>query len=251
MDLLLYIIIFSLVGGLASLSLASTLLVNARIARVFARYAMPFAAGALLATVFLDLFIDGLESNDAEPVMIAALLGIVLFFFAERFIRWFHHHHTHDKEGDPAIPLLITGDIVHNSLDGIAIAAAFLISIPAGIVTTLAVAAHELPKEVGQFGAMLGKGMSRGKVLFWNILASLSAVAAAVLTYFIGTSEALPLGAIFGLSAGFLLYVALSDIIPTLHENHNKKHLFDWQPLLLLAGIALVAVATWLVHGLE
>jgi zinc and cadmium transporter len=250
MSLLSYIIVFSLVGGLASLSLASSLLINAKVAEVFARYAMPFAAGALLATVFLDLFIDGLETNKAEPVMIAALVGIVLFFIAERFIRWFHHHHQHGEEADPAIPLLITGDIVHNTLDGVAIAAAFLISIPAGIVTTVAVAAHELPKEVGQFGAMLGKGMSRGKVLFWNIVASLSAVVAAVLTYFLGSSQTLPLGAIFGLSAGFLLYIALSDIIPSLHENSHKKHVFDWQPLLLLAGIGLVALATWLVHGL-
>ena len=83
-----------------------------------------------------------------------------------------------------------------------------------------------------------------------NILSSLAATAAAIATYFLGQNTELPLGVIFGLSAGFLLYVALSDIIPTLHENHNKKKLFDWQPLLLLAGVATVVIASYLTHGI-
>lgn len=92
--------------------------------------------------------------------------------------------------------------------------------------------------------------MKRGKVLLVNILSSLIATAAAIVTYFLGQSDTLPMGVVFGLSAGFLLYVALSDIIPSLHESHNKKRLFDWQPLLLLAGVASVAIATHLVHAI-
>ena len=248
-NLLMYIIIFSLIGGLLSLSLAAALLINKKVAARFASLGMPFAAGALLAAVFLDLLPEGAELGDPETLFISALAGILLFFLAERFIRWFHHHHQHESK-DPAVPLLIIGDTIHNTLDGVAIAAAFLISIPTGIVTTLAVAAHEIPQEVGEFGALLGKGMSRRKVLLANILSSLAATAAAIATYFLGQNTELPLGVIFGLSAGFLLYVALSDIIPTLHENHNKKKLFDWQPLLLLAGVATVAVASYLTHGI-
>ena len=248
MDLLTYIIIFSLIGGVLSLSLASLLLVNKRVAQKFASFGMPFAAGALLAAVFLDLFIEGAEHGDAEPMFMAALIGILLFFFAERFIRWFHHHHQHEGR-DPGVPLLIIGDTVHNILDGIAIAAAFLVSIPTGIVTTLAVAAHEIPQEIGEFGALLGKGMRRRNVFFVNILSSLVATAAAVITYFIGQSETLPMGVIFGLSAGFLLYVALSDIIPSLHESHDKKKLLNWQPALLLLGVCTVAIVSHLVHG--
>ncbi len=248
-NLLTYIIVFSLLGGLASLSLAAALLINKKVAKKFASLGMPFAAGALLAAVFLDLLPEGAELGDPETLFVSALAGILLFFFAERFIRWFHHHHQHESK-DPAVPLLIIGDTIHNTLDGIAIAAAFLISIPTGIVTTLAVAAHEIPQEVGEFGALLGKGMSRRKVLLANILSSLAATAAAIATYFLGQNTELPLGVIFGLSAGFLLYVALSDIIPTLHENHNKKKLFDWQPLLLLAGVATVAIASYLTHGI-
>ncbi len=251
MDTLTYIVAFSLIGGIVSLSLASLLLINKKIAKKFAVYGMPFAAGALLGAVFFDLLPEGVEHGDAEVLFTSALAGILLFFLAERFIRWFHHHHQHDndKRKDPGIPLLIAGDTVHNILDGVAIAAAFLISIPTGIITTLAVAAHEIPQEVGEFGALLGKGMKRGRVFLVNIISSLIATIAAVITYFIGQSEALPLGVIFGLSAGFLLYVALSDIIPTLHESHDKKKLFNWQPVLLLAGVAIVGFATQLAHS--
>ncbi|MES2630407.1 MAG: ZIP family metal transporter [Patescibacteria group bacterium] len=245
-----YIIVFSLLGGVASLFLASLLLVNKKVASKFAAYAMPFAAGALLAAVFLDLLIEGVEVDSAEIIFMSALVGIILFFMAERFIRWFHHHHQHGK-GEPTIPLLIIGDTVHNILDGVAIAAAFMVSIPTGIVTTLAVAAHEIPQEVGEFGALLNKGMPRRRVFFFNILSSLVATAAAVVTYFVGQSEVLPLGVIFGLSAGFLLYVALSDIIPSIHESDKKKNLLDWQPILLVAGVVAVWLATYLAHGFE
>jgi zinc and cadmium transporter len=248
MDVLTYIIVFSLVGGLLSLSLASLLLINKRGAKTFARYGMPFAAGALLAAVFIDLLPEGVEHGESEQLFIAALVGILLFFFAERFIRWFHHHHQHEQK-DPGVPLLIIGDTVHNILDGIAIAAAFLVSIPTGIVTTLAVAAHEIPQEIGEFGALLGKGMKRSRVFLVNILSSLVATGAAISTYFIGQSDALPMGIIFGISAGFLLYVALSDIIPSLHEGHTKKKLLDWQPFFLLLGVGVVALAAELTHA--
>jgi zinc and cadmium transporter len=247
-NILSYIIIFSLIGGLLSLSLAMVLLLNKKLSQSFAKHAMPFAAGALLAAVFLDLFAEGLEHNSPDIIMMSALAGILLFFMAERFIRWFHHHHQHGQKS-PAVPLLIIGDTVHNLLDGVAIAAAFMISIPTGIVTTLAVAAHEIPQEVGEFGMLLSKGMSRRRVIMVNIFSSLVATAAAIATYFIGQTEALPLGIVFGLSAGFLLYVALSDIIPSLHENHNKKTLFDWEPVFLLLGVVVVGVAGHLVHG--
>jgi len=224
------------------------LLLNKKLSQSFAKHAMPFAAGALLAAVFLDLFAEGLEHNSPDTVMMSALAGILLFFMAERFIRWFHHHHQHGEKS-PAVPLLIIGDTVHNLLDGVAIAAAFMISIPTGIITTLAVAAHEIPQEVGEFGILLSKGMSRRRVIMVNIFSSLVATAAAIATYFIGQTETLPLGIIFGLSAGFLLYVALSDIIPSLHENHNKKTLFNWEPVFLLLGVAVVGVTGHLVHG--
>ena len=250
MDLFWYIVIFSFIGGVLSLTFAALLLINKRVATTFAHYAMPFAAGALLAAVFFDLFPEGAEHGDVEVLFTATLAGIVLFFFAERFIKWFHHHHQHDGDKkDASVALIIVGDSIHNILDGVAIAAAFMVSIPTGIVTTLAVAAHEIPQEIGIFGVLLNKGMRRGKVLFVNILISLTAVAAAIATYLAGSGDALPMDVIFGLSAGFLLYVALSDIIPSLHESREPARAFKLQPFLLLAGVAVVWVATVLAHS--
>ena len=242
------VIFYSLVGGLFSLIGGFLILSNKKLARVLEAYGLPFAAGALLAAVFLDLLTDGVEEASAQTVMASALAGIFLFFFAERFLRWFHHHHSHESK-DPSIPLIVAGDTLHNALDGVAIAAAFLISVPTGIVTTLAIAAHEIPQEIGDFGLLLSKGMKPAKVLWVNIASSLSTTIMAVLTFALGSSSSLPTGVLLGLSAGFLLYIALSDIIPTIHEKTSNKRLFDLQPFLMILGAVLVAVTIQLAHN--
>lgn len=243
MSLFGYILLFSFLGGVLSLTAAALLLFSKKSADNMAYYATPFAAGALLAAVFLDLFKEGVADADANSVFVAALIGILLFFFAERFLRWFHHHHQHGSS-DPRVPLIIAGDTVHNALDGVAIAASFLVSIPVGIVTTIAIAAHEIPQEIGDFGLLLKKGVSRRNVLIINLLSAFATVLAAAITYQLGSSEKLPLGILLGLSAGFLLYIAMSDIIPELHEEQDHKNkLFDWQPIMLVLGVAVVAVS--------
>jgi zinc and cadmium transporter len=243
-----HIIFFSLIGGVFSLLGGLLLLSRRQLADRMAKYATPFAAGALLSAVFLDLLRDGVEESSADTVLTAALIGIIVFFFAEHFLHWFHHHHQHEHR-DPATNLIIIGDTVHNALDGIAIAAAFLVSVPTGIVTTIAVAAHEIPQEVGDFGLLLAKGMSRAKVLVANVLSALATVVAAVLTFALGSEEQLPLGLLIGLSAGFLLYIAASDIIPDLHERSSKDKFWDVQPLLLVLGAVVVAVSITVAHG--
>lgn len=224
------------------------LLRSKKSARQLAKYATPFAGGALLAAVFLDLLKEGVEIGDAETVLLAALIGMVVFFLAEGFLTWFHHHHSHDDKKDPATWLIIVGDTVHNALDGVAIAAAFLVSVPTGIVTTIAVAAHEIPQEIGDFGLLLSKGMRRRSVLLVNLLSAVATVFFAVMTYLIGSEDGLPVGALLGLSAGFLLYIAASDVIPSIHENHTKKRMFDIQALLLLAGVLSVGIITTVSH---
>lgn len=246
-----HVILFSLIGGVFSLIGGLILLSRRRWAEGLSKYAMPFAAGALLAAVFLDLLHEGVEEFEPGTVLMACLAGVVLFFLAERFLRWFHHHHNQDPHShkDAQLSLIITGDIVHNVLDGVAIAAAFLISVPTGIVTTIAVAAHEIPQEIGDFGLMLAKGMRRRRVLLVNVLSALATVAAAVVTFMLGSEEALPLGVLIGLSAGFLLYIATSDIIPEIHEHAPKTKLWDWQPALLIVGVLVVGAAIELSHG--
>ncbi|OGL29503.1 hypothetical protein A3D14_03800 [Candidatus Saccharibacteria bacterium RIFCSPHIGHO2_02_FULL_47_12] len=300
----LLVIFYSLIGGVFSLLGGLLMLSRKKLAELLADYATPFAAGALLAAVFMDLLKEGLEVSSSDTVLLASLVGLVAFFFAERFLHWFHHHHQHDLQtaklvsgrspkhrlafgaatvfrlrfsrtvpfvrlapilsektmpasksegrahhiGDPTTSLIIIGDTVHNALDGVAIAAAFLISVPTGIVTTIAVAAHEIPQEVGDFGLLLARGVSRAKVLLVNIMSALATTLLAVITFTLGSEDRLPLGWLIGISAGFLLYIATSDIIPEIHEKAKTKRLFELQPILLLVGVVVVSVVIQLAH---
>lgn len=246
-----HIIIFSLLGGVISLLGGVILLSKKSWADKLALYATPFAAGALLAAVFLDLLHEGVSVARPYTVLLSALVGMVVFFFAERFLRWFHHHHEHEEleqKTDPTAALVIAGDTLHNALDGVVIAASFLISVPTGIITTLAVAAHEIPQEIGDFGLLLKKGMSRRNVLLVNVFSALATVAAAVITFWLGSDDKLPIGVLLGLSAGFLLYIAASDIIPTIHEHTKSKGFLDPRPFLLLLGVVVVGLTINLAH---
>lgn len=242
------VIFWSLIGGVFSLIGGALLLKSKKSAQTLAKYATPFAAGALLAAVFLDLLKEGIESAEADQVLLWTMAGVVIFFFAERFLHWFHHHHQDRGHSDPTTSLIVVGDTIHNALDGVAIAASFLISVPTGIVTTLAVAAHEIPQEIGDFGLLLHKGMKRSKVLWVNIASALATTIAAVITFAVGNQDKLPLGFLLGISAGFLLYIAMSDVIPDIHEHSPKHRFFDWQPFMLLLGALLVGIAIQVSH---
>lgn len=249
-----HVIFFSLVGGLFSLIGGALLLSREKTALALAKYATPFAAGALVAAVFMDLLLDGLEEAHAKTLLLSTVIGVVLFYLMERFIHWFHHHHRADEgkfvseHNDSTLPLIIAGDTIHNALDGVAIAASFLISVPTGIVTTIAVAAHEIPQEIGDFGLMLHKGLSRKKALLVNALSALATTIMAILTFAVGSAEKLPMGVLIGLSAGFLLYIAMSDIIPELHKHDKGRKFVDWQPLMLILGIVTVILAVQIAH---
>lgn len=242
-----HIIFYSLIGGVFSLLAGLLMLSHKKIASSLAAYATPFSAGALLAAVFLDLLKDGLEEASVDQVLMATLVGVLIFFLAERFLRWFHHHHQHGSH-DPSISLIVAGDTVHNAMDGVAIAAAFLISVPTGIVTTLAVAAHEIPQEIGDFGLLLAKGMRRKRVLLINLFSALATTAMALLTFALGSADRLPIGVLLGISAGFLLYIAMSDLIPTIHESSSPKKIIDRQPFLLVLGVLTVWLAIHFAH---
>lgn len=248
------VIFYSLIGGLFSLVGGILLLSREKSAKSLAQYATPFAAGALIAAVFMDLILEGIEEAAPYTVMLSVVIGIVLFYLLERFIHWFHHHHSDEESKtvsdhhDGSLPLIIVGDTIHNALDGVAIAASFLVSVPTGIITTVAVALHEIPQEIGDFGLMLHKGMSRKKVLLVNALSALATTVMAVLTFAVGSTERLPMGVLIGLSAGFLLYIAMSDVIPELHKHDRGSRFIHWQPVLMILGIIVVTLAVHLAH---
>jgi len=243
------VIFFSLIGGVVSLTGGVLLLANKKRARTLVKYATPFAAGALLAAAFVDLLGEASHVGDAEKALVGALLGIVGFFILERFLHWFHHHHEDENNSktDANTSLIIIGDTVHNFIDGIAIAAAFLVSVPTGIVATLAVAAHEIPQEIGDFGLLLKKGMSRKNVIIANILSALATTVAAILFFTLGDQISLPLDIILGVVAGFFIYIAVSDIIPSIHKNEEKM-IAGPQTIMLLVGVIVVSLVTTQLH---
>lgn len=243
------VVFFSLIGGVFSLIGGVLLLTRKGNAKLLAEYATPFAAGALLAAAFLDLLHEGIEQGDAETVLSWALGGLIMFFLLESLLTWFHHHHEHkDKKIDPTVSLVVVGDTVHNFIDGAAIAAAFLVSVPTGIVTTIAIAAHEIPQEIGDFGLMLKKGMNRKQVLTVNIISALATTVAAILFFQLGKDNEPLIVALLGLTAGFFIYIAVSDIIPSIHDSKSKKSL-NIKSLLLVFGVVFVALVTKLAHG--
>lgn len=243
------VIFWSLVGGLFSIIGGAGLLVNRKIADKIGTLLTPFAAGGLLGAAFFDLLPEAVEQNAEGAAFRWVVVGIVAFFIFEQYLHWFHHHHEHsDKQyKSPTAPFIIIGDTLHNAIDGIAIGAGFVINPALGIVTAVAVAAHEIPQEIGDFSIMLKSGMARRRVLLWNAVSSLATLITALYTFWLGNNTSLPLGAILGLSAGLFIYIAASDLIPTIHEEH-KGTLVKFPVILLILGVLIVAVATDAAH---
>lgn len=243
------VIIAALAGGVVSLIGGLYLLYGRLGVQKLQRFAVPFAAGALLAASFIDLLPEALEMDESRLVLLTVLGGFIGFFLLERFLRWFHHHHEHPGEGRQGAtkPLIIIGDTLHNFIDGLAIGVAFLVSPATGIITTVAVAAHEIPQEIGDFGLLLSKGMAKKRIVIVNIISALATVAGAALAF--GLGDALPVSeaALLAITAGFFIYIAASDIIPTIHAEQRAKTA-NIQAIVLLIGILFVGVTTTLAH---
>ena len=168
------------------------------------------------------------------------------FFFAERFIQLFHFHHGHGEKTSTVLVLI--GDGVHNFIDGVAIAAAFLTSIPLGITTSLAVAAHEIPQEIADMGALLSNKLSKSRALLYNFLSALTALAGALLSFFLASLIEPYLYIFLAVTAGFFIYISASDLIPQLHEEYRGNRKFS-HIFIFLLGIIFVFVFTKIFEG--
>jgi len=248
----------STAGALLSLIGGIFLLYGKRTNRWLQWLAIPLAAGALLAAVFFDLIPEALAEGDAEMVMRAALIGFLLFFVLERGIGWFHHHHHHKAGKKPRLlpkrhhnkSLIIVGDSLHNFIDGLAIGAAFLVSPATGMIMAAAVALHEIPQEIGDFGLLLKRGMKKRSVLIVNLVSSLLTVIGASLVFGLGDLFEGTHSLILGFTAGCFLYIAASDIIPTLH-NEPSRRLASIQAGVLLISVVTVGWLTEAIHELD
>lgn len=248
MPLLGYIILFSFIGSIVSLIGGMTLLIRQKFTITVSHYLSSFAAGALLGTAFFDLLPEAAEAVTGESdIFLWVIIGLLAFFLLERFI---HHHDqgNHPQDHKAVVPMIVAGDTIHNFIDGVAIAAAFLINIPLGIITALAVAIHEIPQEIGDFGLLIHKGVSRQRIIFINFFSAAAAMLGAILTYFVKDSIEGILPVVLSLTAGFFIYIAVANLIPEIHNNENKK-IALWETFMLLLGVGAVWAMISLLEG--
>ncbi len=243
--MLVWIMGFSVAASIgAVLGAAVILLFPATTRKTLIPSLISYAAGALMAAAFLGMIPSAVEQSSVRPVMATVLGGVVLFFVLEKIVLWRHCHDEHCEVHSRAASLILIGDAFHNFVDGLVIASAFLVSVPLGIATSLAVIAHEVPQEVGDFAILLDSGYSRTKALVLNTLSASTTLPGALLGYFWldQLREFIPM--ILGLSAASFIYIAIADLIPELHRQVSPAVSFR-QFVLLLAGIGtIVAMQT-------
>ncbi len=237
-----WIIAFSILGSVGAIAGAALLLLFPEgTRRTLLPCLLSYATGTLLGAAFLGMIPNALQQ--ATPIAISGtvLVGIVLFFVLEKIVIWRHCHDTECEVHSSAGPLILIGDAFHNFVDGFVIAAAFLTSVPLGIAASLAVIAHEIPQEVGDFAILLENGYSRTRALILNSLSSLTTLPGAVIAYFFlgATREAVPF--ILALSAASFIYIAIADLVPSLHRQTGLKAAL-MQFVLMLAGIGTIAI---------
>lgn len=258
------IVFFTALGGVLSASVAGLfLLMPAGMRSRVLPHMVSFATGALLGAALLALVphaVEGVGLEHVHQIGIALVVGIGVFFVLEKFLLWRHCHvedcDTHDVASDHAHDasrrqatgaLVLVGDALHNSLDGVLIGAAFLTDWHLGVVTALAIMAHEIPQEVGNFAVLLHAGMARGRALFWNLASSLTSVLGGVVAWYALRDALQLLPYALAIAAASMLYVAVADLIPGLHRRTDARAGVA-QVLLIGAGIAVVAFAESQAH---
>ncbi len=264
---LLAIIIACVAGGIASCAVAAIAL-WAKLQSIERWVA--FAVGAMLTVVFLDILPHALSDGVVPSSLMAWVLGgILFFFFLEKLVIWrhshgdltpppadgsaasdphhsHHHHHHHHAHGHAhehdrgrSGLMVLIGDSLHNATDGVVIAAAFLADFKLGVVTSIAVIAHEIPQEVSDFFVLLHSGYSRKKAFLYNIVSSMAMVVGGVVAYFALDQARAYVTPVLAFAASSMLYVAVADLIPTLHRRFSIK---DTAQQMLMIGLGVLAV---------
>lgn len=258
MSTLSWILLMALIGGGLSVTVAAALAFSARTS--FVPMLISYAIGALLGAAFLEVLPHAvIASGDAGTVGATILGGILGFFVLEKLVLWRHCHiescegherHAHENHGHDygrSGLLILVGDTFHNFVDGVLIAAAFMEDVRLGIITAVAIIAHEIPQEVGDFLILLHSGYSRQRALAFNLLSSLATVVGGMLAWFTLSAAQGLVPVMLSLATASMIYVAVADLIPGLHKRPEIGATVQ-QVALILLGIATIVVADLLVE---
>lgn len=222
-------------------------------------FLISFAAGTLLGAGFLSILPEAIEhatehGAELKPIFFAVIIGFLVFFIFEKTLVWYH---CHDNNGycelhrSQSAPLILFGDAIHNFIDGIVIGLAFLVDSSLGIVTTIAVAVHEIPQEIGDFSILLHSNYSKGRALLFNFLVATTTIFGAVFAYFVAGLIALdtliPLA--LGFVAGGFIYIAGVDLIPEIHKDSRLGHSIAAIALFLFGIFIIYLTGVLLPHG--
>ncbi len=250
MTILAWILVTTLVGALLSVFGAAAVALWSTPKRV--PTLISYAVGALLGAVFLEILPHALESADSIHRLTATVLaGILAFFVLEKLVLWRHCHieecEAHDRHHEPhdhgrSGLMILVGDTFHNFVDGILIAAAFLTDVRLGLVTAMAIIAHEIPQEVGDFLILLNSGYSRARALAFNLLSSFATLVGGLLAYFALQSLQSLISPLLALAAASMIYVAVADLIPGLHRRPALRETLEQVLLIGLGILSIVAV---------
>lgn len=235
-----YITIFSMLGSACSVGFAAVvLLLRSNRGPLLTSLLIPYAIGTLLGAAFLGMIPEVVRRLPPQAALGSVLAGIVAFFVLEKLTLWRHCHEQPCEVHSQAGTLILVGDSFHNFVDGVAIAVAFAGSIPLGIATSVAVIAHEVPQEVGDFAILLESGYSGSRALLLNGLSSLATLPGAVLTYFLLPLIGSIVPYLLALSAASFVYIALADLVPGRRSTGGLKSLI-LKLALIAAGIATI-----------
>ncbi|MBT4120585.1 MAG: ZIP family metal transporter [Candidatus Magasanikbacteria bacterium] len=234
------VILISIISLIAIFALS----IKTEILKKFLLYMVSFSTGALLADAIIHLLPEAVEraGEFTFKISLFVLTGILFSFIVEKFIHWRHCHHTeHVHEHiHPFASMNLFGDGVHNFIDGLIIGASYLVSIPVGLATTIAVILHEIPQEIGDFGVLLHGGFSKKKAILMNFLTALTAVIGTILALIVGLKVQGLTDFLVPFAAGSFIYIAGADLIPELHKETNTKKSF-LQLIAFVLGIAIIA----------
>lgn len=238
----LYSIISVLIVSIISLIGVITLCISDRLLRKILLFLVSFAAGSLFGGAFIHLIPKAMEGGCSTCAAVYVLLGILIFFMLEKFIHWRHCHiPTSEHHPHPVGMMNLIGDGLHNFIDGLVIGGSYIVSIPLGFTTTIAIILHEVPQEMGDFGILLHAGYTKAKALLFNFLSALTAVVGAIVALIIGTRLGGFTDFLIPFTAGGFIYIAGSDLIPELQKECAPSRSF-FQLIALVLGIGIMIV---------